>query len=221
MELPDGLPRPQLGPIATGLGEVFHYVVRSTDSNRTPTELRTLQDWVIKPELRKVPGVAEVNTWGGFEKQFHVVVETGRLIKYRLTFEELVEALQANNQNVGGGQIVRSGESLLVHGVGLTTNIAEIAGIVIKSQDGTPVRVGDVATVREDHEIRRGAVTADGRGDHQSNCQRDKKVARLRRVIAKKCFRKNGDEEYRADEAHKNDEVVRERAHERSDLEEF
>ena len=165
VELPDGLPRPQLGPIATGLGEVFHYVVRSTDSNRTPTELRTLQDWVIKPELRKVPGVAEVNTWGGFEKQFHVVVETGRLIKYRLTFEELVEALQANNQNVGGGQIVRSGESLLVHGVGLTTNIAEIAGIVIKSQDGTPVRVGDVATVREDHEIRRGAVTADGRGE--------------------------------------------------------
>ena len=165
VELPDGLPRPQLGPIATGLGEVFHYAVRSTDTHRTPTELRTLQDWVIKPGLRKVPGVAEVNTWGGFEKQFHVVVETGRLIKYRLTFEELVEALQANNQNVGGGQIVRSGESLLVHGVGLTTNIAEIAGIVIKSQDGTPVRVGDVATVKEDHEIRRGAVTADGRGE--------------------------------------------------------
>jgi len=93
------------------------------------------------------------------------VVETDRLIKYRLTFEELVEALQANNQNVGGGQIVRGGESLLVHGVGLTTNIAEIAGIVIKAQDGTPVHVRDVATVKEDHEIRRGAVTSDGRGE--------------------------------------------------------
>ena len=103
VELSEGLARPQLGPIATGLGEVFHYVVRSTDTNRTPTELRTLQDWVVKPQLRKVPGVAEVNTWGGFEKQYHVVVETDRLIKYRLTFEELVEALQANNQNVGGG----------------------------------------------------------------------------------------------------------------------
>jgi heavy metal efflux system protein len=165
VELPEGLERPQLGPIATGLGEVFHYVVRSTDTNRTPTELREWQDWVVKPQLRKVPGVAEVNTWGGFEKQYHVVVETDRLIKYRLTFEELVEALQANNQNVGGGQIVRSGESLLVHGVGLTTNLQEIANIVITSHDGTPVRVRDVATVKEDHEIRRGAVTADGRGE--------------------------------------------------------
>jgi cobalt-zinc-cadmium resistance protein CzcA len=165
VEMAEGLERPQLGPIATGLGEVFHYVVRSTDTNRSPTELRVLQDWVVKPELRKVPGVAEVNTWGGFEKQYHVVVETDRLVKYRLTFEELVEALQSNNQNVGGGQIVRGGESLLVHGVGLTTNVQEIANIVIKAQDGTPVRVRDVATVKEDHEIRRGAVTADGRGE--------------------------------------------------------
>ncbi len=165
VELPEGLERPQLGPIATGLGEVFHYVVRSTDTNRTPTELRTLQDWVVKPELRKVPGVAEVNTWGGFERQYHVIVETDRLVKYRLTFEELVEALQANNHNVGGGQIVRGGESLLVHGVGLTTNAQEIANIVITSHDGTPVRVRDVANVKEDHEIRRGAVTADGRGE--------------------------------------------------------
>jgi cobalt-zinc-cadmium resistance protein CzcA len=165
VEMEEGLERPQLGPIATGLGEVFHYVVRSTDTNRTPTELRGLQDWVVKPELRKVPGVAEVNTWGGFEKQYHVVVETERLIKYRLTFEELVEALQANNQNVGGGQIVRGGESLLVHGVGLTTNVQEIANIVITSHDGAPVRVRDVATVKADHEIRRGAVTADGRGE--------------------------------------------------------
>lgn len=165
VELPEGLSRPQLGPIATGLGEVFHYVVRSTDPKRTPTELRVLQDWVVKPELRKVPGVAEVNTWGGFEKQYHVVVETDRLIKHRLTFEALVEALQANNQNVGGGQIVRGGESLLVHGVGLTTNVVEIGDIVIASHDGAPVRVRDVATVQADHEIRRGAVTADGRGE--------------------------------------------------------
>lgn len=165
VELPEGLERPQLGPIATGLGEVFHYVVRSTDTNRTPTELRVLQDWVVKPELRKVPGVAEVNTWGGFEKQYHVVVETDRLIKYGLTFEELVDALQANNQNVGGGQIVRGGESLLLHGVGLTTNVQEIANIVVTAHDGAPVRVRDVAKVKEDHEIRRGAVTAAGRGE--------------------------------------------------------
>jgi len=165
VELPEGIERPQLGPIATGLGEVFHYVIRSEDPNRTLTDLREIHDWVVKPELRKVPGVAEINSWGGFEKQYHVVVETEQLIKYRLTLEELVEALQANNQNVGGGQIVRSGESLLVHGIGLTTNVEEIANIVIAAHDGTPVRVRDVATVQIDHEIRRGAVTADGRGE--------------------------------------------------------
>ncbi len=165
VELPEGIERPQLGPIATGLGEVFHYVIRSEDPNRTLTDLREIHDWVVKPELRKVPGVAEINSWGGFEKQYHVVTDTGQLIKYGLTLEELVEALQANNQNVGGGQIVRSGESLLVHGIGLTTNVEEIANIVIAAHDGTPVRVRDVATVQIDHEIRRGAVTADGRGE--------------------------------------------------------
>jgi cobalt-zinc-cadmium resistance protein CzcA len=165
VELPEGIERPQLGPIATGLGEVFHYVIRSEDPNRTLTDLREIHDWVVKPELRKVPGVAEINSWGGFEKQYHVVVDTGQLIKYGLTLEELVEALQANNQNVGGGQIVRSGESLLVHGIGLTTNVEEIGDIVIAAHGGTPVRVRDVATVQIDHEIRRGAVTADGKGE--------------------------------------------------------
>jgi cobalt-zinc-cadmium resistance protein CzcA len=165
VELPEGVERPQLGPIATGLGEVFHYLVRSDDPSRTLTELREIHDWVVKPLLRQVPGVAELNSWGGFEKQYHVVVDTGRLIKYGLTFEELIEALQANNQNVGGGQVVRSGEALLVHGIGLTTSLEEIGNIVITAHEGTPVRVRDVATVQIDHEIRRGAVTADGRGE--------------------------------------------------------
>ncbi len=165
VELPAGVEHPELGPIATGLGEVFHYMVRSEDPNRTLTELREIHDWVIKPELRKVPGVAELNSWGGYEKQYHVIVDTERLVKYHLTFESLIEALQSNNENVGGGQIVRAGESLLVHGIGVTTNVEEIAGIVIAAHDGTPVRVRDVATVQVDHEIRRGATTADGRGE--------------------------------------------------------
>jgi len=165
IELPPGIQRPQLGPISTGLGEVFHYVVRSDDPNRTLTQLRELQDWVVKPELRKVRGVAEVNTWGGYEKQFHVITEPQRLVKYGLTLEQLVEALEDNNQNVGGGQVVRSGESLLVHGIGLTTNVNEIADIVIASHDGVPVRVRDVAGVKVDHEIRRGAVTGAGKGE--------------------------------------------------------
>ncbi len=165
IELPAGIARPQLGPISTGLGEVFHYVVRSDNTNRTLTELREIQDWVVKPQLRKVRGVAEVNTWGGLEKQFHVITEPQRLVKHGLTLEQLFEALEANNQNVGGGQVVRSGESLLVHGLGLTTNVQEIANIVITAHDGVPVRVSDVAEVRVDHEIRRGAVTGGGRGE--------------------------------------------------------
>jgi cobalt-zinc-cadmium resistance protein CzcA len=165
IELPASIARPQLGPISTGLGEVFHYAVRSDNTNRTLTELREIQDWVIKPQLRQVRGVAEVNTWGGLEKQFHVITEPQRLVKYGLTFEQLIEALQANNQNVGGGQVVRSGESLLVHGLGLTTNVQEIANIVITAHDGVPVRVGDVAEVKVDHEIRRGAVTGAGQGE--------------------------------------------------------
>ena len=163
--LPEGSPRPELGPISTGLGEVFHYIIRSNDPKRMLTSLRELNDWVVKPQLRKVPGVAEVNTWGGFEKQFHVVVEPQRLVKYGLTLDRLCTALQENNRNVGGGQVVRNGESLLVHGIGLRTGVGQIGEIVIESRDGVPVHVRDVATVKEDHEIRRGAVTAAGRGE--------------------------------------------------------
>ena len=165
VELPVGVARPQLGPISTGLGEVFHYAVRSDNTNRTLTELREIQDWVVKPQLRKVRGVAEVNTWGGLEKQFHVITEPQRLVKYGLTLEQLIEALEANNQNVGGGQVVRGGESLLVHGLGLTTNVQEIGNIVITAHGGVPVRVRDVAEVKVDHELRRGAVTGAGKGE--------------------------------------------------------
>jgi len=165
VELPEGIARPQLGPISSGLGEVFHYVVRSDHPQRTLTELRELQDWVVKPQLRQVRGVAEVNSWGGFEKQYHVVADPARLVKYGLTLEELIAALQANNQNVGGGQVVRGGEALLLHGLGLTTDTEQIGNIVIRAHDGVPVRVRDVSTVQVDHEIRRGAVSAAGRGE--------------------------------------------------------
>ncbi len=163
--LPEGFGRPQLGPISTGLGEVFHYTLTSTNPSRSLTELRELHDWVVKPELRKVPGVAEVNAWGGFEKQYHVVVEPERLIKYGLTFEHLFEALKANNTSVGGGQLVAAGEALVVHGLGLVTNAEEIESIVLASHDGVPVQVKDVARVEIGHETRRGAVTAQGMGE--------------------------------------------------------
>ena len=175
VELPEGIERPKMGPVSTGLGEVFHYVVRfdGVDISALPrqrqieklTELRTIHDWVIKPQLRTVSGTAEVNSWGGFEKQFQVRIDPDDLIKHGLTFDEVVVAVKANNRNVGGGNITRNTEMLLVHGIGRTVNIEQIQDIVIKAKDGVPIRVRDVANVQIGHEIRRGAVTADGQGE--------------------------------------------------------
>ena len=166
IDLPDGITRPQLGPISTGLGEIFHYVVRSNDPNRTLEELRTLHDWVVKSELRKVPGVAEVNSWGGDVKQYHVVVSPEALLKFDLTLDRVSEALRQNNQNVGGGLITSGGQSQMVHGIGRVTTIEQIENIVIAAFDGNPIHIHDVAQeVKIDREIRRGAVTADGRGE--------------------------------------------------------
>lgn len=165
ISLPEGIDRPQLGPISTGLGEVLHYVLRSDDPNRSLTEIRELHDWVIKPELLKVPGVAEVNSWGGFEKQFHVILDPDALVKYGLPMDAVAEALKRNNENVGGGQVERSGESLLVHGLGRVESVEEIRNIIIVAKNGQPIYVRDVAEVRIDHEIRRGAVTFQGKGE--------------------------------------------------------
>jgi len=165
VQLPEGIERPQLGPISTGLGEIFHYIVRSDDPNRTLEQLRTLHDWVIKPELRKVPGVAEVNSWGGHEKQYHVVVEPRLLLKYDLTLDAVFEALRENNTNVGGGVVTSGGQSKLVHGIGRVTTIPQIENIVVASYNGEPVYIRDLAEdVRIDHQIRKGAVTAQGEG---------------------------------------------------------
>lgn len=166
VELPEGIERPQLGPIATGLGEIFHYAVYADDPSRTLEELRTIHDWVIKPELRKVSGVAEVNAWGGEVKQYHVVVDPESLLKFNLTMDDVFEALERNNTNVGGGLITSGGVSAMVHGIGRVTNVREIENVVITSFNGDPVTVYDIAReVKIDHEIRRGAVTADGRGE--------------------------------------------------------
>jgi cobalt-zinc-cadmium resistance protein CzcA len=163
--LPEGIERPELGPISTGLGEVFHYVLRSTDAKRTLDELRTLHDWVVKPELRKVAGVAEINSWGGLERQYHVIVAPERLIKYGLTLGDVSTALQENNANVGGGQIIASGQALLVHGIGRVSNLDQVGNIVVTAHAGAPVRIADVAEVRIGHELRRGAVSYQGQGE--------------------------------------------------------
>ncbi|HSP77428.1 MAG TPA: CusA/CzcA family heavy metal efflux RND transporter, partial [Myxococcaceae bacterium] len=163
IEVPAGVERPTLGPVATGLGEVFHYLVKSR--TRSLTELRTLHDWVIAPRLRSVPGVAEVNAWGGEEKQWHVVVEPRRLQQFSLSLGEVYRALEANNANVGGGMVERGGGASLVLGVGVLEEGEDIEEIVIAARNGVPVRVRDVARVEVGSEIRRGATTADGEGE--------------------------------------------------------
>ncbi len=165
VELPEtpGVGKPELGPIATGLGEVYHYLL--TSDRHDLTELRTIHDWIVKVQLRTVPGVAEVNSWGGYEKQFHVLFDPALLVKYDLTLDDVVETLRTNNANVGGGLIVQAGEAQLVQGVGLVTSVDQIADVVIKAYRGVPIRIRDVAEVKIGHEIRRGGVTADGKGE--------------------------------------------------------
>ncbi|MBK8233497.1 MAG: efflux RND transporter permease subunit [Candidatus Eisenbacteria bacterium] len=163
VELPLGIARPQLGPVATNLGEIFHYTV--SGEGKSPSELRTIQDWIIRPQLRSVPGVAEVNSWGGDERQLHVVVDPIDLAKHDLTLADLVSAIEENNGNVGGGTIESGGQSTLVQGIGIVTQAADVEEIVIAAQSGIPTRVRDVARVVEGRAIRRGAATADGKGE--------------------------------------------------------
>ncbi len=163
VELPEEIDRPEMGPVATGLGEIYHYVV--TGKGRTLQELTTIHDWEIRPRLATVPGIAEVNTWGGERRQYHVIVDPVRLVKYGLTMDDLTDALKSNNANVGGGVISRAGEMHLVQGIAITTTIDQIANVVITARGGVPVKVRDVGDVEIGHEIRRGAVTAEGEGE--------------------------------------------------------
>ena len=165
VELPDGIGKPELGPISTGLGEIFHYIVHSPDGSRSLEELTTIHDWMIAPKLLSVRGVAEVNTWGGRVRQYQVLVDPDRLIQRGKTMDEIIEALHRNNMNVGGGSLTSGGEQQIVQGIALTASVQEIADIVIAAHEGTPIRVRDVGEVTIGHEIRRGAATFAGAGE--------------------------------------------------------
>lgn len=168
-ELPPGL-EPKMGPIATGLGEIFMYTVEAlpdaTQADGSPldaTALREIQDWIIKPQLAQVPGVIEVNTIGGYDKQYHVTPSPQRLLEFGITVDELVSALRANNTNRGAGYIERNGQQLLVRSPGQLATIGDIEQVVIANRDGAPVRVADVAEVAIGKELRTGAATRDGK----------------------------------------------------------
>ncbi len=163
VELPSGIARPELGPVATGLGEVFHYTVRSRSGDLTSA--RTVQDWVIKPALRSVPGVAEVNSWGGYEKQYEIRLDPDRLVARGLTLDAVLERVRAGNVNVGGGVVQHGASTLVVQGQGRVASAGEIGALAVAAVDGVAVRLRDVAEIGIGHEIRRGAVTADGQGE--------------------------------------------------------
>ena len=161
-QLPDWA-EPEMGPISTGLGEIYQYTLAS--ETHSPMELRTIQDWTIAPLLRAIPGINEVNSFGGFVKQYHVLVDQNRLLKYGIALTDVLEAIDRNNANAGGNFLVREWEQAYVRSLGLIESIKDIEDIVLHAADGVPVFLRDVAAVRIGPETRQGAVTRDGKGE--------------------------------------------------------
>jgi len=167
-QLPAGI-EPEMGPISTGLGEIFMWTVESVPGARKPdgnaytsTDLREIQDWIIRPQLRMVEGVTEINTIGGFVKQYHVTPYPEKLVAYGLTLQEIVTALERNNLNLGAGYIEKRGEQYLVRLPGQATSLDEIGEITLGSRQGTPLRIKDVADILIGKELRTGTATHNG-----------------------------------------------------------
>ncbi|PZP91024.1 efflux RND transporter permease subunit [Pseudorhodoferax soli] len=167
--LPDGI-RPVTGPISTGLGEIFLWTVEAEENAKkedgtpyTATDLRVIQDWIIKPQLRNVPGVTEINSIGGFERQFQIAPIPERLLAYGLTLADVVKAVERNNANVGAGYIERRGEQYLIRAPGQARGLEDLRNIVLANNGGTPIRVRDVAEVEIGKDLRTGAATDNGK----------------------------------------------------------
>ncbi|WP_437526288.1 CusA/CzcA family heavy metal efflux RND transporter [Sorangium sp. So ce726] len=167
--LPPGLGEPQMGPIATGLGEIYMWTLEASPEARRPdgkpyelTDLRTIQDWIVRPQLRTVPGVTEINSIGGYEQLYQVSPDPAKLVGYGLSFRDVLEAVARNNANAGGGYIEHKGEQYLIRATGLVQGENDIRRILVGHHDGVPIRVGDVAEVGVGRELRTGAATEDG-----------------------------------------------------------
>ncbi len=184
--IPEGLAEPEMGPITTGLGQIFQYTLEG--GGLDAMELRTLNDWVVKFQLRAVAGVADVLSFGGEVRQYQVQVLPDRLLRYQLTMEDIAEAIDSNNRNAGGQYLVGKSEQLVIRGVGLLRGqregLEDIGNVVIQTRDGTPIRVRDVARLEYGGEIRQGAVSKDGRGEVVSGIVLQLQGANTREVIA-------------------------------------
>ncbi|MDA2924552.1 CusA/CzcA family heavy metal efflux RND transporter [Acidobacteria bacterium AH-259-L09] len=164
-ELPAGV-SPELGPVSTGLGEIYHFTVEAEENSEySLMDLRTILDWYIKPQLRNIPGVIDVNSFGGLLKQYEVLIDPQKLLSHSLALNEVIGALRENNSNVGGAYLERGGEQQLIRGVGLIQSIEDIENIVVTASNGTPIRIRDLAKVGLGAEVRQGAATRDGKGE--------------------------------------------------------
>jgi len=164
-EIPEGFGDPEMGPIATGLGQILFFVVEDEKQSRTPEELREIQDWLIKFNLQTVPGVTEVLSLGGEVKQFQVRVRPADLLRYDVTINEIKEKVEANNGNAGAQFLVKNAEEYIIRSVGLAEKISDLERVVLKVKDGTPVYLNQVAEVVIGGEIRRGLATMNGKGE--------------------------------------------------------
>ena len=155
----------ELGPISTGLGEVFQYTLVSKDPKYDATELRTIQDYIVRPMLRAVPGVTEVNSFGGLVKEYQVIVKPERLMSFHISLQEIFDALAKNNANASGNFIEHASEQYIVRGLGLVKDVGDIENIIVVTRDQTPIYVRDLADVKIGAELRQGAVTMNGKGE--------------------------------------------------------
>ena len=164
--IPEGYGDPELGPISTGLGEIYQFEVQGQGQGKTPMELRTILEWEISPRLRLVPGVVEVNAFGGEFKTYEVQVEDQALVQYNVSVGDVLSALERNNGNAGGAYIEKGGEQYLIRGEGLISSLDDIGDVVVKAdEEGTPVYVRQLGALRFAPMVRQGAVTRDGRGE--------------------------------------------------------
>ena len=158
----------EMGPIATGLGEIYHYTIRAKEGYEhkySLTQLRTMQDWIVRKQLSGTPGVAEVSGWGGYVKQYEVAINTDQLNASGVSVSEVFEALQRNNANTGGSYIEQNSNQYYIRGIGVVKNLEDVANITVKTVNGTPIKVSDVAKVQLGHATRFGAVTRNGEGE--------------------------------------------------------
>ncbi|PCJ17699.1 MAG: CusA/CzcA family heavy metal efflux RND transporter [Candidatus Cloacimonadota bacterium] len=163
VSMPSGISPPSLGPVSTGLGEIFHYSLEG--ENQSLTELTTIQNWIIKPQLESTPGVAEINTWGGKKKEYQIIVNLSSLAKYNISIDEVILALKDNNLNVGGAGISQRGEYHLVHGIAIKSSVSELENISVGFKNNVSILVKDIAKIDIGYEIRRGAITVNSKGE--------------------------------------------------------